>query len=224
LNAGQPGMPIEYQVERLRDGRSFCSRRVRGLQEGRVLLDLNASFCLRSKGLIFEATRPEDFEYLPLPDDLPRYPELMAMQDTLPFREDWALEEHGIDVRVVNAPWAERGLSTDGGIRMWVRADGQLEENSAIHEAVLAYQSDESLADNVLAPFNLTWNSPNMFMVSLDHALWFHQPINFNCWHFVEQWPVSVGMERGVATGKVWNKEGILVASFTQEALMRVQS
>ena len=194
LSAGQPGEPIYYEVDVLRDGRTFCSRKVIGRQGSRVLIELNASFCEEKAGLNFDTTKSLDFDGLPSPEELPRYTELMAAQDPLPFREDWALEERGLDVRIVNAPRAERGSSKDGGIRMWIRADGELQSKPSLHAAILAYQSDESLADNVLTPFQLTWNSPNVFMVSLDHALWFHRPVDLNNWHFVEQWPVCVAL------------------------------
>ena len=148
----------------------------------------------------------------------------MLKQNPIPFREDWALEERGVDVRVVNAPWADAGLSDQKGIRMWIRADGKLNFDASIHAAILAYQSDESLADNVLSPFGLTWGSTGIFMVSLDHSIWFHDVIDLNSWHFVEQCPVYTGFERGVASARVWTARGNLVASFTQEALVRVGS
>ena len=222
LSGGTPGESITYLVERLRDGRSFCSRRVVAMQKKKKLLELNASFCVKRAGLNFAVDAPEDFPNLPSPESLPRYKDLMSKQDPIPFREDWALEERGVDVRIVNAPWGDAGLSGRKGIRMWIRLDGQLKFDAAIHAAILAYQSDESLADNVLSPFGLTWGSAGVFMVSLDHSIWFHDVIDLNSWHFVEQWPVYTGSERGVASAHVWNAKGNLVASFTQEALVRV--
>ena len=106
--------------------------------------------------------------------------------------EEWALREHGIDVRIVNAPWASGGLSQQGGINMWIKANGLAPPAPKLHAAMLAYQSDESIADNVLLPFNLTWGSPDLFFVSLDHALWLHSPIDLNEWHFVEQKPITI--------------------------------
>ena len=222
LSGGIPGESITYFVERLRDGRSFCSRRIVAMQKNKKLLELNASFCIKGDGLNFSVDAPEDFSSLPSPESLPRYKDLMLKQDPIPFREDWALEERGVDVRVVNAPWGGAGLSGSNGIRMWIRLDGKLEFDAATHAAILAYQSDESLADNVLTPFGLTWGSARVFMVSLDHSIWFHDVIDLNSWHFVEQWPVYTGSERGVASAHVWNSNGNLVASFTQEALVRV--
>lgn len=224
LKGGVPGEPITYSVERLRSGRSFCSRRVVAIQKNKKLLELNASFSTKRVGLEFSVDIPEDFHRLPSPDSLPRYKDLMLKQNPIPFREDWALEERGVDVRVVNAPWADAGLSDQKGIRMWIRTDGKLNFDASIHAAILAYQSDESLADNVLSPFGLTWGSTGIFMVSLDHSIWFHDLIDLNSWHFVEQWPVYTGFERGVASARVWTARGNLVASFTQEALVRVGS
>ena len=86
----------------------------------------------------------------------------------------------------------------------------------------LAYQSDESVADNIAVPWGATWGSPGVVFVSLDHAMWFHRPIDLNHWHLIEQRPVTVGHGRGLAIASVWTVEGQLVASFTQEALLRL--
>jgi acyl-CoA thioesterase II len=223
LRRGEPGLAIAYTVERVRDGVSFSSRRVRAFQNDRLLFELHASFTRQSAGgLTQHASAPEDFASLPAPTSLPRYSELMASHDPVPLPEEWALREHGIDVRVVNAPWAPRGPSTAGGIRMWIRANGQLPDDPQLHNAALAYQSDESLADSLLVPFGVTWGDEGVFCVSLDHAMWFHDVVDLNAWHFVEQRAVTVTNERGVGTGSVWSADGRLVASFTQEVLLRI--
>ena len=216
-----PGEPIDYEIHRVRDGRSFCSRRVTASQGGKTAFEMIASFTIDAVGETIEAAAPVDFDELPSPESLPTYHELMSAQDPLPFSADWALREHGVDVRVVNAPWSPNGPSVDDGIRMWIRADGKVPDDPHLHGAMLAYQSDESIADNVLVPFGLTWSSPGMFFVSLDHAMWFHRPIDMNQWHFVEQRSVTAGHGRGVASGYVWSQDRQLIASFTQEALMR---
>ena len=91
-----------------------------------------------------------------------------------------------------------------------------------LHAALLAYQSDDSISDNVLVPFDVTWSTQGTMIVSLDHALWFHRPPRLDQWLFVEQWPVHAGVGRGLATARVWDTDARLVASFTQEALLRV--
>lgn len=224
LRGGTPGQPIEYEVERVRDGRSFCTRRVRAVQHGKTAFELMASFSVASQGETITPPLPEDFSSLPAPDSLPTYKALMATHDPVPLPAEWSLRDHGIDVRVVNAPWAPRGPSDKQGIRMWIRANGTVRDDPKLHAAMLAYQSDESISDNVLVPFGLTWGTPGVFFVSLDHALWMHGQINLNEWHFVDQWPVVAGDGRGVSTGFVWSRDGKLIASFTQEALMRIDS
>ncbi len=222
LRRGEPGQAITYQVERVRDGLSFSSRRVCAFQNDRKLFELHASFTRQSSSsLTHHARTPDDFASLPAPTSLPRYSELMASHDPVPLPEEWALREHGIDVRVVNAPWAPRGPSAAGGIRMWIRANGQLPDDPQLHNAALAYQSDESLADTLLVPFDITWGDADVFCVSLDHAMWFHDVVDLNNWHFVEQHAVTVTNERGVGTASVWSADGRLVASFTQEVLLR---
>lgn len=223
LRAGRPGEPIDYVVDRLRDGRSFSARRVTARQSGKIAFEMIASITADTVGKVIEADSPVDFDQLPEPDSLPRYLELMAEQDPLPFSEGWALRPHGIDVRVVNAPWSPNGPSVEQGIRMWIRADGKVPDDPILHSAMLAYQSDESIADNLLVPFGVTWSSPGVFFVSLDHAMWFHRPIDINQWHFIEQRPLVAECGRGVACGYVWSQDRKLIASFTQEALMRFE-
>ena len=190
---------------------------------GKVAFEMIASFTIEAAGEVIEPVPPVNFGELPEPESLPRYQDLMAQQDGLPFSAEWALREHGVDVGVVNAPWSPSGPSAAQGICMWIRADGVAPPDPKLHMAMLAYQSDESVADNLLVPFGVTWSSPEIFFVSLDHAMWFHRPIDLNEWHFVEQRPLSAAHGRGVACGYVWSQDRKLIASFTQEALMRFQ-
>lgn len=223
LRGGQPGMPYLLDVERVRDGRSFCTRRVRTSQnEGGTQFEGLASFTRPEVGPVSTPDPPKDFGRLPEPTSLPTHRELMASLDPLPLPQAWALRDYGLDIRTVDAPWAPNGPSSDGGIRLWVKAAGSLPDEPRIHASILAYQSDESLADNIAIPWGATWGSPGVVFVSLDHAIWFHAPIDLNEWHFVDQRPVTVGYGRGLATATVWRGSGDLVASFTQEALLRL--
>ena len=224
LRGGRPGQPIDYEVERVRDGRSFCTRRVRASQDGKTAFELLASFTVEASSPTIPAAPPGDFQTLPQPESLPRYQEVMAANDPLPMPAEWALREHGVDVRIVNAPWAPSGPSEKQGIRMWIKAAGIMPSDPKLHMAMLAYQSDESISDNVLIPFGVTWGTPGVFFVSLDHAVWFHRTIDMNQWHFVDQWVVTAAGGRGTSTGYVWSAAGDLVASFTQEALMRLET
>lgn len=222
IRGGTPNEPIDYHIDRVRDGRTFCTRRVTAKQQGKSLFEMQASFTKLQAGEHIAANRPHDFSILPQPLSLPTYRDLMATQDPLPLPEEWAMRESGLDIRVVDAPWSERGPSDEQGIRMWVRANGDAEDDPKLHAAMLAYQTDESLADNLLIPFDKTWCSEGTFCVSLDHALWFHQPVNMNDWHFIEQRVLTANNGRGVGNGYVWAQNGQLVASFTQEVLFRL--
>ncbi len=221
LRGGIPNQPIIYNVETIREGRSFCTKRVIASQENKTNFELLASFNKKESGKNFESIATRDLSQITLPENIEPYRDIMAKLDPLPLPEEWALREHGIDVRIVNAPWSSSGISQQGGINMWIKANGLAPPEPKLHAAMLAYQSDESIADNVLLPFNLTWGSPGLFFVSLDHALWLHSPINLNEWHFVEQKPITIQNNRGLAAAKVWSASGLLVASFTQEVLMR---
>lgn len=228
LRGGQPGKPHLLEVERVRDGRSFCTRRVRVSQDGlpsegaKVQFELMASFATPVDGPTHPAPPPPDFAELPDPTSLPTYLELMRSHETLPLPEEWALRDYGLDIRTVDAPWTPGGPSADGGIRLWVKAAEPLPANPALHSAVLAYQSDESLADNIAIPWGATWGTPGVVFVSLDHAMWFHRPIDLNDWLFIDQRPVTVAHERGLATASAWDRSGNLVCTFTQEALLRL--
>lgn len=221
LRPGRPGEPIDYAVRTVRDGRAFCTRAVSASQGERTVFELMASFATPEGGAVFDPPPPPDFATLPEPESLPRYHDLMATQDPLPLPAEWALREHGVDVRTVHAPWAPRGPSPEQGIRMWIRADGPLPDDPKLHAALLAYQSDESIADNAAVPFGVTWGTPGVVFASLDHALWYHRPFRMDEWLFVDQRPVTAGHGRGLATAGVWSEQGKLVASFTQEALIR---
>lgn len=226
LRPGRPGEPFDLEVERVRDGRSFCTRRVRVTQgpadSAKTQFEMLASFTVGETGPTLDPAPPDDFATLPDPMSLPTHHELMSSLDELPLPEAWALRDYGLDIRTVNAPWAPAGPSDDGGIRLWIRADGSLPDDHRVQAAIMAYQSDESLADNVAIPWGATWGSPGVVFVSLDHAMWFHRELDLNAWHFVDQRPITVGRGRGLATASMWNVAGELVVSFTQEALLRL--
>ena len=223
LRAGRAGQPIDYAVDVVRDGRSFSTRRVTASQNGGPAnFELLVSFTVPEAGLSLAPAPPPGFADLPAPESLPRYQELMASFETPPLPLDWALKDRGIDMRIVNAPWSPDGPSENSGIRYWARAAGPLGDDWGLHAAMFAYLSDDSVSDNVLVPFGVTWSTPDVLCVSLDHALWLHRPFRMDEWLFVDQEPLVAAGGRGLANAKVWTAAGELVATFTQEALMRV--
>lgn len=226
LRGGRPGEPFDLEVERVRDGRTFCTRRVKVSQgpaeTAKTQFELLASFSVPEDGPTLDPDPPEDFAELPRPEDLPTHHELMRSLDPLPLPEAWAMRDYGLDVRTIDAPWAPGGPSTDGGIRLWIRAAAPVADDHRLQTSMLAYQSDESLADTVAIPWGATWGSPGVVFVSLDHAMWFHRPFDLNDWLLLDQRPVTVGHGRGMATGAVYDADGRLVVSITQEALLRL--
>ena len=229
LRGGRPEHPFILEVARIRDGRSFCTRRVRVVQDldgsgpGKLLFELTASCTMPEGGPEHQAMAPpDDLDRLPRPEDLPSYDQLMAGLDPLPLPEAWARRPYGLDLRTINAPWAPAGPSADGGIRLWMRAKGRVPGDQHLQTALLAYQSDESLADCIAIPWGGTWGSDGVVFVSLDHAMWFHRPVDLNRWLLLDQRPVTVGRGRGLATASVWTDDGTLVATTTQEALFRL--
>lgn len=223
LRAGTPGQEYELQVERVRDGFSFCNRRVTVSQEpGRAQFELTASFARPEVGPELAPAPPPEFDQLPAPTSLPTHRELMASLDPLPLPPEWALRHYGLDLRTIDAPWAPGGSSPQGGIRLWVRAESELPPDPGLHLALMVYQSDESLADNIAIPWGATWGSPGVIFVSLDHAMWFHRPLDLNQWHLLDQHPISVAGGRGLATASLWDADGRLVATVNQEALLRL--
>jgi len=223
LRAGRPGEPYTLDVERVREGRSFCNRRVQVTQDGGpVLFELLLSAAVTEQGPTLDPDPPDGFADVPEPTSLPTQLELMDTLDPLPLPEAWATRDYGLDIRTIHAPWAPAGPSPEGGIRLWVRADGPLPVDHHLQAAVMAYQSDESLADNIAIPWGATWGTPGVVFVSLDHAMWFHRPFDLNNWLLIDQRPITVGRGRGLATGMVYDRHGQLVVSFTQEALLRL--
>ncbi|MEM7465627.1 MAG: acyl-CoA thioesterase domain-containing protein [Pseudomonadota bacterium] len=222
VRGGDPGKPIDYFVDVIRDGRTFAIRRVSAKQQDKILFELSASFCKIESGAEITADPPSDFSRLPAPESITPYTELLMQHQPMPLPEDWIKRDSGIDIRVVNAPWAAAGIGEQQSIRSWFKLAGEAPDNPHFHAAALAYQTDESLADILLVPFNRTWCSPGTFCVSLDHGLWFHEPIDVSNWHFIDQKALVAKNGRGVGNGYVWSMEGRLVASFTQEVLFRI--
>ena len=122
---------------------------------------------------------------------------------------------------MITAPFLEGGLSPANGIRTWIRAASPLGDDTRLHQTLLAYWSDESLSDNVAAPFGVTWGEPDVMLVSLDHAMWLHREARADDWLLYVMDPQSVSGGRGLAQGTIHDRDGALVATTTQEVLMR---
>ncbi len=217
LRPGDPSVPILYEVDRIRDGRSFTTRRVVAIQHGRAIFNLAASFHVGEFSIEHQTPMP------PVPDPLtlPTLPERLApVLDLLP--PQWR-RPRPIDVRYVDdPPW----LASDVGaqpprVRVWLRTAGALPDEPLLHVCALTYASDMTLLDAVRAPHGPSWGRPTLNIASLDHAMWFHRPFRADQWLLYDQEsPVAAG-GRGLGRGQIFTREGVLVASVTQEGLFR---
>ena len=217
---GDVSTPIVYFVDRLRDGRSFTTRRVTGIQHGQAIFSMTASFHRVEDGEEHHAPMPE----APPPEDLPRELDLIRdIADRIPPRLRSVLtQERPIDFRPVDPVdffLPERRAPRQ---MMWLRALGKVEADQLEHQAVLAYASDHGLLATALLPHSLTIRSPHLQIASLDHSIWFHKPFRVDDWLLYVMDSPSAAGARGFARGSVYTRAGELVASVAQEGLMRI--
>lgn len=216
LRPGDPTIPILYEVDRLRDGRSFTTRRVVAIQHGKAIFNLSASFHRPESGLDFQ---------LPMPavtpaDDLPTFEERLE-----PYKErlgDWYTRPRPIDTRLVDWLPPDQRNALPPYQHVWLRASGRLPDDPILHTCVLTYASDMTLLDTAMNPHRGTVDDEKMMVASLDHAMWFHRPFRADEWLLYVQDTPSSSHARGLARGLIYTHDGSLVASVTQEGLMRV--
>jgi acyl-CoA thioesterase-2 len=217
IRAGDPGVPIVYEVERIRDGRSFTTRRATAVQHGKVIFVLSASFQLEQPGIEHESTMPQT----PAPESLPTLEERLRAVDVPTVLRD---EPKPIDLRYVDDPsWQQRAAGPrEGDMRVWMRAKGRLPDDPLLHVCVLTFASDMTLLDSVLARQGLALGLDPIQMASLDHAMWFHQPFRADEWFLYVTRSPAAGGSRGLATGRFFDRAGTHVASVVQEGMIRV--
>ncbi len=216
LRPGLPGVPVLYQVDRIRDGRSFTTRRVVAVQRGRPIFNLSASFHVEEQGVSHQDPMPP----VPPPATLPTYAE--QLEGWSEEAGEWYTRPRPIDQRFVDAPaWATRGRERAPRQRVWIRADGRLPDDPLLHACVVAYASDVTLLDSVLMPHGLAWGDEGLMGASLDHAMWFHQPFRADEWLLYDQQsPVASG-SRGLAGGAIYTMEGLRAVTVVQEGVVR---
>ena len=214
LRPGDPQVPIIFDVERIRDGRSFTTRRVRAVQHGEVIFTLGASFQLAQPGIEHAEPAPVG---VPAPEDLPDLGERLHGERTF-----LSGVPRPLDLRFVETPlWtSRRGPATDAPQRVWMRADGALPDDPMLHVCLLTYASDLTLLASVLAPH--PYPMSEVALASLDHAMWFHHPFRADEWLLYECSSPSASGSRGLATGRFFTREGRLVVTAVQEGLVRV--
>lgn len=212
--------PIVYFVDRLRDGRSFTTRRVTAIQHGRAIFNLSASFQVRETGLEHQAEPPD----VPPPEDLVSELELIRRQaDRIPESVREVLtQDRPIDFRIVSPPDPIDPRPTPPVRHVWFRVLARMPDDILSHQAALAYASDYGMLATVLQPHGMSVRSPNLQVASLDHALWFHRPFRADEWLLYAIESPAAAASRGFALGRVFTRSGTLVASVAQEGLIRL--
>jgi acyl-CoA thioesterase-2 len=221
LRPGDPLVPIVYEVDRIRDGRSFTTRRVVAIQHGKAIFNLQSSFQVQESGPEHQYPMPE----APDPDSLPTIRErLEPYADRFPpaFLE-WIRRERPIDTR---SPQLPRWLDPYPGVRepeqlVWIRADGSLPDDPLLHACIVVYASDLTLLDTAVMAHARSWDDDRFMMASLDHAMWFHRPFRADEWLLYHQKSPSAYGARGLAEGFIYRRDGALTTMVIQEGLIR---
>jgi acyl-CoA thioesterase-2 len=220
IRPGDPSVPLIYLVERVRDGRSFTTRRVSVVQHGETIFTLSASFHRREPGVSHATPMPE----APPPESVT--PTAERLEKLFGPSVHNFFHNNPIDIRHVGPLTFE--AVHDPKLRsttnlVWLRADGGLPDDPLLHVCLMTYASDITLLDSVLLAHGLSWGDGRTTGASLDHAMWFHRPFRADRWLLYAQESPFAGGARGLARGQVFTEGGELVVSVVQEGLIRTQ-
>jgi acyl-CoA thioesterase-2 len=219
LLGGDPKVPIIYEVDRIRDGRSFTTRNVKAIQHGHAIFSMSVSFHGAEPGLTHQFKMPD----VPKPDELPSEAEIK--ERIFPLLPEAARRyyerERPIEFRPVEFSRYLGEKSETGRFDIWIRTTGRLPDEPAIHQCVLAYASDMMLLDAALIPHGKSVFSEDIMAASLDHALWFHRPFRADEWLLYTQDSPNLAGSLGFSRGLIFDSNGTLIASVAQEGLLR---
>ncbi|WP_299417998.1 acyl-CoA thioesterase II [uncultured Sulfitobacter sp.] len=219
IRPGDPKIPVIYQVDRARDGGSFTTRRVVAIQHGKQIFNLSASFHVDEEGWDYQHSMPQ----VGSPQDWPNRNQLReAHVSKVPekYHEDF-LRERPIELREVAPRDFFTPETASDENHLWFRMEAAKGQGPQMQHCLLAYASDMNLLGSSLRPHGLTWFQGNVMSASLDHAMWFHGPIQFSDWHLYDMDAPWTGKARGFNRGSIFSADGTLVASVAQEGLMR---
>ena len=221
MRPGDEDYPITYQVFRDYDGRSFATRRIMALQKGQPILNMAASFHVREEGLSHRAEMP----VVPPPEDLTTESEqLRDSKEDLPENFlRWATRPRPIEIRSVAPRMVLHPEKRAPQNYSWFRAAAPIGDDPGLHRAVLAFASDMVLLGTCMLPHGVNWITPNIQTASLDHAVWIHEDIRVDDWLLYATDSPWSGHARGFSRGLIFTREGRLVASTTQEGLVRLR-
>jgi len=222
LRPGNPKIPIIYEVDRIRDGRSFATRRVIAVQNGEAIFNMSASFQVEEEGHSHQRPMPE----VAPPESVPSNDERIRIgveKNLHPFYHFLERLERPIEHRDLDPFDPAKPEPKPGPHFVWFKARGELPERPLLHQCVLTYASDFYLLESALRRHALTWFDPDLKVASLDHAIWFHRPFRADEWLLYEIESPNTGGARGLNFGYIYRPDGTLVASLAQEGLMRVR-
>jgi acyl-CoA thioesterase-2 len=218
LLPGDTAVPIIYDVERLRDGRSFSTRRIVARQHGHPIYFMTANFQRTEDGFDHQDTMPS----VGGPDDGLRWDHLARERGaTEKFLKEWS----ALDVRYLgnSAYNLTDDPSRPARAQLWIRVNGRLSDDPLEHLATFTYASDMTLLGATLVPHGVTIGDPRLQPASLDHSIWFHRPFRADEWWLYDQWSPSASGARGLALARVFTEDGTLVATVAQEGLIRMR-
>ena len=215
LRPGDSSAPTTFEVDRIRDGRSFTTRRVVAYQHGKAIYNQQTSFHVDEAGPDHQFTIPD----APAPESLePLEDRVMA---EFGYVESFAAMPQPIDQRYIGAlPWSAERPSVPTQ-RLWIRTKGTLSDDPLLHAAVITYASDMNLFDTILGPTDLRWGDNRFMGASLDHCMWFHRPVRADDWLLYDMDSPTAHGGRGLARGFLYARDGSLAVSMVQEGLIR---
>ncbi|WP_027053197.1 acyl-CoA thioesterase II [Mesorhizobium erdmanii] len=221
MRPGDIKVPIIYEVDRIRDGGSFTTRRVLAIQHGQAIFSLEASFQVDEKGLEHQFALPED---VPPPEGLKTQRQLLETAERVPeaVRRFWA-RERPLELRPVNLQHYESRDKLPPRQNVWIRLAGPVPDDRALHSVLLAYLSDMTLLDTSTFAHGRGLFDPDIQAASLDHSMWFHRPHSLEGWLLYAQDSPSSSGSRGFSRGTLYARDGTLIASMAQEGLIRLK-
>lgn len=219
MRPGDPSVPIIYQVERIRNGSSFNTRRVVAIQHGEAIFSMSASFQIEEEGYDHQMPAPK----VPAPESLLSESQLQEafLAKAPPMIRKYWQNKRPIEIKPVSLAHYISNEKLPPNQDIWVRAVGEVPDDRCFQAAVLAYLSDMTLLDTSLYAHGTTIFDPNIQVASLDHAMWFHRPCKLDDWLLYTQDSPSASGARGLTRGSIMTRDGVLIASVTQEGLIR---
>jgi acyl-CoA thioesterase II len=219
LRPGDTAVPIVYDVERIRDGKSFSTRRIVARQHGRGIYYMTASFQVPEEGFEHQDVMPG----VSSPEDSIDMEELFRRRSP-DNADEWVREWAALELRYIGDSRPGGAIPNDerpSQSRLWIRVNGKLPDDPLLHRAALTYASDMTLLGSTLVPHRMHVSHPKMQSASLDHTIWFHRPFRADQWLLYDQASPSACGGRGLALGRLFSEDGTLVATVAQEGLIR---